>query len=512
MTSPSSLRAIDPVTGEPMPPEFYTAPYIMVEMAARQSEAAAEIYGRTSGRERGAFLRRIADRLEALKEKLVARAHRETALPEARLQSEVGRTCGQLRMFAELIEEGSWVDARIDRPDPGRQPVPKPDVRSLLRPLGPVAVFSAANFPLAFSVAGGDTASALAAGCPVIAVAHPSHPGTAELAGLAIKQALLDSGLPTETFILLFSADHEVGKELVRQSPVRAVGFTGSRQGGLALSRIAAERKVPIPVFAEMSSVNPVFVLPGALRERGEAIAAGLQASVTLGVGQFCTKPGLVFLEAGEAAEAWIARLAELLAAAPAGTMLNPGIHAAYQEQLAARTARRKAERLVQRESTGFQGAPALFRTDAPGFLGDGKLRTEIFGPATVVVTHEQRLELELLARRLEGQLTATLHGTPEDLVEYRDLVEILEQKAGRLVLNAFPTGVEVGPAMVHGGPFPATSDGRSTSVGTRAILRFVRPVCYQSFPDAALPEELRDGNPLGLWRQVDGRPTRDAL
>lgn len=506
---PRLFRAVDPATGEPIPPDFETSPLAEVDEAIGRADRAFAEYGRLSGRGRGDLLRRIAAHLEAGREELTGRARQETALPAARLESELGRTCGQLRMFAGLVEEGSWVDARIDRPDPGRQPLPKPDVRSLLRPLGPVAVFGAANFPLAFSVAGGDTASALAAGCPVLAVAHSSHPGTAELAARAITRAVEESGLPEGVFALFFSDDYAVGQRLAGHPLVKAVGFTGSRQGGLALARIAAERPQPIPVFAEMSSVNPVFLLPGALRERGEAIAAGLQASVTLGVGQFCTSPGLVVVEAGAAERSWSARLGELLAAAPAGTMLNPGIHAAYRQGLAARR-EQGVECLAEGDSTAFQGAPALFRTDAATFLKDEALGAEIFGPATLVVTHERRQELLALARSLEGQLTATLHGTPEDLEEHRDLVEILERRVGRLVFNAFPTGVEVGPAMVHGGPFPATSDGRSTSVGTRAVLRFVRPVCYQGFPDAALPEELRDGNPLGLWRQVDGRLTRE--
>jgi acyl-CoA reductase-like NAD-dependent aldehyde dehydrogenase len=393
----------------------------------------------------------------------------------------------------------------------------------MLRPLGPVAVFGASNFPLAFSVAGGDTASALAAGCPVVVKAHPAHPGTSELAGLAILRAAADSGMPEGVFGLLFDAgygaglaggtDHAVGAALVRHPAIRAVGFTGSRRGGLALAEIAAARPVPIPVYAEMSSINPVFILPEAMRDRGADIAAGLHASVTLGAGQFCTNPGLVVVESGGAARSFLDELARLIQATPIGTMLSAGICAAYGagvaeranlpgvELLAAAAAAPAVASVGEPRAVHGQAGAALFRTDAATFLASPVLMNEVFGPTTLVVECAGRAEMLAVARALEGQLTASVHGTDADLAANGDLLEVLEGRAGRLVFNGYPTGVEVCHAMVHGGPHPATLDGRSTSVGTRAIQRFARPVCWQDCPDALLPEELREGNPLGIWR-----------
>jgi NADP-dependent aldehyde dehydrogenase len=456
------------------------------------------------------LLRGIAARLEAGSADLVERAGLETALPAARLQSELARTCHQLRLFAGMVEQGWWVDARIDHGDPGRKPAPKPDVRSMLRPLGPVAVFGASNFPLAFSVAGGDTASALAAGCPVVVKAHPAHPGTSELAGLAVQEAIRGAGLPQGVFSLLFDAGHDVGIALVRHAAIRAVGFTGSRRGGRAIAEAAAGRAEPIPVYAEMGSVNPVFLLPGALRQRPAEIAGGLQASVTLGVGQFCTNPGLVFLEEGDGASQFLRSLEERQVASAPGTMLTAGIGEAYRLGIWRLSDTPGVEpRVIIAAEPGAGGAgagAALFVTGADTFLAEAGLKDELFGPSTLVVRCSTRQRLLDVAQALEGQLTVSVHGTEADLAESGDLFEILESKAGRLVYNGFPTGVEVCPAMVHGGPWPATSDGRSTSVGTRAVERFTRPVCFQGFPDPALPEELQETNPLGIRRLVDGR------
>jgi alpha-ketoglutaric semialdehyde dehydrogenase len=510
------FSATNPKSGERLAPEFASALPEEVELAVRVAEQAFAIYGRTSGQEKAAFLRAIAANIESIAVEIVARAGQETALPPARLQGEVARTCGQLRWFAQVVEEGAWTSARIDRADRERKPAPKPDLRSMLRPLGTVVVFGASNFPLAFSVAGGDTASALAAGNPVIVKAHPAHPGTGELVGQAVRDAVRQSNLPEGVFSLLFDGSNQVGTTLVKHPLVKAGGFTGSRNAGRILMNLAAARPEPIPFYAEMSSSNPVFILPGALRHDAGSIAQGLHSSFTLGAGQFCTKPGLVFLPAGEDGSKFVAELQESVGGSSAFHLLTGAIRSSYNAGLAARKATKSVTLLAEPECPGDgeeQGVgAALFETDIRGFLDDPRLSEEIFGPATLLVRHAGRDELLEGARALEGHLTATIHGTEQELPEFRDLIAILESKVGRLVLNGFPTGVEVSHAMVHGGPYPATSDGRSTSVGSQAIFRFARPVCYQGFPDAALPDELKDENPLGIWRMVEGEMTRDPV
>ncbi len=492
--SGAPLYASNPTTGQRLDPGFTPATSEEVDLAVRMASQAFAAYSRTTGRERGAFLRAVAAKIESISAEIVERAGHETALPRARLQGETARTCAQLRLFAEVAEEGSWVSARIDRADPARKPAPKPDIRSLLRPLGPVVVFGASNFPLAFSVAGGDTASALASGNTVIVKAHAAHPGTSELVGRMLQESVRQCGLPEGVFSLLFGSGAEIGTSLMKHPLVKAGGFTGSRIAGGILMDVAASRLEPIPFYAEMSSTNPVFILPGGLRERGEAIAAGLHTSFTLGAGQFCTKPGMVFLPAGNEADSFATKLQQLVAVSTPFHLLTKTIHSAYDSALAERKADTAvtlvAEAPQPADVAGFAANSALFETDATAFLGSD-LGGEIFGPTTLLVRHSVRDQLLEIARSLEGQLTATIHGTPQDLHDFADLVAILEQKAGRLVFNSFPTGVEVCHAMVHGGPYPSTSDGRSTSVGTRAIFRFTRPVCYQGFPDEALPAEL---------------------
>jgi alpha-ketoglutaric semialdehyde dehydrogenase len=510
-----SFSAANPDTGAKLAPAYFTASSGELDRAVQLAAQAFPRFSRLPGKERGAFLRAIAAQIEQLGEALVARATQETALPAARIQSEVGRTCNQLRFFAGIAEEGSWVGARIDRADPNRKPLPKPDVRSLLRPLGPIAVFCASNFPIAFSVAGGDTASALAAGNPVVVKAHPAHPGTAEMVGAAVREAARACDMPEGVFSLLFDAGTRVGMDLVRHPLIKAVGFTGSRAGGRALTDAAASRPEPIPFFAEMSSVNPVFILPGALRERRDAIAEGLQASVTLGGGQFCTKPGVVVVEDSPDARALAKSLGERMAAAPEFALLTAGIQSSYTRGVAARSHEAGVRKSAEGQGTGgagFRVRSALFETDGGTFLRNHDLGAEIFGPEALVVYSSNREQMLQIAHSLEGHLTATLHGTEDDLREFADLIAVLETKVGRVIFNGYPTGVEVCHAMVHGGPFPATSDGRSTSVGGMAIYRFARPVCYQNFPDAALPEELRNDNPLGIWRLVDGQWTRDSV
>ena len=510
----AAFAGFNPATGARLDPVYHCASTEEVDRAANLAEEAFAIYSRLPGMDKGRFLRHIAAGIEMVAPELVERAHRETALPEKRLQGEVGRTVNQLRLFAQVVEEGSWAMARIDPTEPRRVPLPKADIRSVLRPLGPVAVFAASNFPLAFSVAGGDTASALAAGNPVIVKAHSAHPGTSEMVGQVICRSLRECGLPAGTFALIFGSGALVGSALVQHPAIKAVGFTGSLAGGKALMQLAATRPEPIPCFMEMSGSNPLFVLPEALCTRGAEIAKGLFASFTLGVGQFCTKPGLVYLPRNESADVLVAELAALVRQAAPSPMLTEGICKSYKSGVARRLEHSGVELLAQPSPENAGAAdvsPVLFQIEGGELLRDPELMKEIFGPSTLIVRYADRQELIALAYALEGQLTATLHGSEADLANFADLVGILERKAGRLVVNGYPTGVEVCHAMVHGGPYPATSDSRHTSVGTQAIYRFARPVCYQDFPQAALPDELKDENPLGIWRLVNGAFTRDA-
>jgi NADP-dependent aldehyde dehydrogenase len=488
---------------------FEEASSVHVDRALDAAARAFDPYRQLPADARAAFLERIAAAIEA-DDSLVDAAHAETALPTPRLIGERARTAGQLRMFVSLIREGSWVDARIDRALPQRTPAPKPDIRRMLIPIGPVAVFGASNFPLAFSVAGGDTASALAAGCPVVVKAHPAHPATSEIAARAIIAAAEASGIPAGVFSLLQSTRNDIARALVQHPLVKAVGFTGSLRAGRALFDAVASRPEPIPVFAEMGSVNPVFVLPGALAERAASIAEGLKDSVTLGVGQFCTNPGLTVGVGDARFDTFVQQLDGLISTAPPGTMLTPAICRSFEAGVLRLTgiegvSTTRAVAIVQES----QALPSLFVTEATVFLQHHEVGEEVFGPSTVVVRCASRQELENVARQLDGQLTATIHGTPGDLVEYASLVSILERKAGRLIVNGFPTGVEVCASMQHGGPYPATTDSRSTSVGTAAINRFARPVAYQNFPQSMLPAELQDTNPRGIWRLVDGELTK---
>lgn len=504
--SGNTFTAFNPETGEAVEPDFYSATKGELDRAASLADAARILYGNLPGKTRAAFLRSIADHIEALGDTLIQRVSLETALPNQRFIGERARTCGQLRMFADLLDEGSWVDARVDHAIPERQPVPKPDVRSMLRPLGPTVVFCASNFPLAYSVAGGDTASALAAGCPVIVVAHTAHPGTAELVGSALIEAAKSTGMPEGVFSLLFAKDYEIGQALVRHAAVKAVGFTGSRRGGRTLMDIAAARTEPIPVYTEMSSVNPTFFLPGAIEQNRESLVTGLHASVTGGTGQFCTKPGLVFLPESDATSDFVSQFKTQISGTPSSPLLTAGIQESYNNASAKRETEVE-DFFVKAENDlpGFSVNPSVFETTANDFLNTPELNEEIFGPTTLLIKSRSKQDLLEIARSLEGQLTASVHGTEEELQEYANLIAILETKVGRVIFNGFSTGVEVCPSMVHGGPYPATSDSRSTAVGTRAITRFARLVCFQSFPDSALPDELKESNPLNLWRIVDG-------
>jgi len=511
-----TFRATSPLDSKPFPPTFHFAGKKDVDAAMELAEAAFKSCRETTGEQRAAFLERIAGEIMALGDALIQRAHQETGLPEARLTGERARTTGQLKLFAQVVREGSWVDARIDTAIPDRQPAPKPDLRRMLIPIGPVIVFGSSNFPLAFSVAGGDTASALATGNPVIVKAHSGHPGTSELVATAVRKAVAACDLPSGVFSMLHGAGKVIGVALVRHPLARAVGFTGSRAAGRALFDAAAARPEPIPVFAEMSSLNPVFILPEAMRGQKAKVAEGLRASVTLGVGQFCTKPGLVFGLQSGGFEQFEKALGQLFETAAPATMLHSGICESYHHGLARASKLSGVKTLaLAKENPDAQkthGEPVVVATDAKHFQKHPELAEEVFGPFAVLVSAQTMAELEDIAENLEGQLTATVHGTPDDLQQAKRLLRILERKAGRLLVNGFPTGVEVCPSMNHGGPYPATTDVRFTSVGTAALYRFVRPICYQNFPAPLLPAALRNENPAGIWRLVNGKLTKDAV
>ena len=470
--------------------------------------AAAEAfpaYRATSPQERSAFLEAVAAEIEADKDTIIAEAVRESGLPEARITGEVGRTTGQLRMFAGVVAQGDHLGVRIDPALPDRTPLPRADIRQRMVPLGPVAVFGASNFPLAFSTAGGDTASALAAGCPVVVKGHPAHPVTGTLVARAISRAVERSGLPAGTFSFVLGGI-ETGQELVADPRITAVGFTGSRGGGLALVRAAAAREVPIPVYAEMSSINPVVVLPGALAgDDTTALAQAYVGSLTLGSGQFCTNPGLLFLPAGEQGDAFLRAAGEAVAAASGQTMLTPGIAEAYRTGTTALRGVNGVRVIAEGAAAGdLAPAPLVVETS----VLEHPVTDEVFGASGVVVRYDDVADLLPRLAGLEGQLTATIHADTDSDADTRDaaaLLPVLETRAGRILFNGWPTGVEVGHAMVHGGPFPATSDSRSTSVGSLAIERFQRPVAYQDVPAALLPDAVSDDNPWGLRRRVDG-------
>lgn len=507
----TTFFAVNPATGENIAPKFNEATVEEINAAIDKATEAFQTYRNKSGEEKAIFLETIADEILSLGDDLIQRCMKESGLPEARLVGERGRTMSQLKLFAQVLREGSWVDARIDYADPDRKPLPKADIRSMLRPLGPVGIFGASNFPLAFSVAGGDTASALAAGCTVVVKGHPAHPGTSEMVGMAIRAAVKKCNMPEGTFSLVHGASIEVGQTIVRHPSIKAIGFTGSFRGGKSLFDEAAKREEPIPVYAEMGSTNPVFILPRALKAKKESIAQDLSASVNLGVGQFCTNPGLVFLEASDEEVHFRTLLAEKMGASDPGVMLTKGIRDSYNTGIENLTKVKGVRVLAEgkKETSACYGSSYLLHASANTFLEEPVLQEEVFGPSTVAVTADSKSELMAAAKKLHGHLTITIHGTEEDLEEHKDLIELLEQKAGRLTINGYPTGVEVCHAMVHGGPFPATTDSRTTSVGTGAIFRFARPVCYQNYPQSLLPEELKNENPLNIMRLVDGNYKR---
>ena len=503
----SVFRSIAADTGEAVGPEFHIDGPAEVAAACAAADAAFDTYRETSPADRAAFLRQIATEIEALGDELIVQAMLESGLPRARLEGERGRTTGQLRLFAGVVERGAWLGLRVDPAMPDRAPLPRPDLRLRMIALGPVAVFGASNFPLAFSTAGGDTASALAAGCTVVVKGHPAHPGTGAMVAKAISAAVAASGLPEGVFTHLQGPGNALGTALVQDPRITAVGFTGSRGGGLALVKLAQAREVPIPVYAEMSSVNPVVLFPHALAARGAALGTAFIGSLTMGAGQFCTNPGLVLAIEGQGLDAFETAARTAMAEASAATMLTTGIHAAYEQGTEHLLGHDNVETLAQgKVGEGVaRGRAALFATGAPEFLGDPSLGHEVFGAASLVVRCKDEAELRSVLAKAEGQLTATLQMDAEDVPMASRLLPLLERKAGRILANGWPTGVEVAHAMVHGGPFPATSDSRTTSVGSLAIERFLRPVSYQNFAADLLPAALRDGGDLP--RLVDGIP-----
>lgn len=471
--------------------QFAAGTVDLVNRACEAAEDAFWSYANSSRQERAAFLRAIADEIEARAAEITEIGSQETGLPEARLQGERGRTTGQLRLFADHIEKGDYLDRRLDAALPDRQPLPRPEIRLIQRPVGPVAVFGASNFPLAFSTAGGDTAAALAAGCPVVVKGHSAHPGTGEIVAQAIAVAIASTGIHPGVFSLIQGGSRDVGHALVKHPLIKAVGFTGSLAGGRALFDLCAQRPEPIPFFGELGSVNPMMMLPEAMKARGEALGQGWAGSLTMGAGQFCTNPGIAVVIDGADADRFVAAATEALAKVGPQTMLTDGIAKAYHEGAARFATRNTVKPLLTTESSGRSATPNLFETTGAQFVSDHLLGEEVFGPLGMVVRVGSLDEMEQIARSFEGQLTATIHMDAADLEAARRLRPVLERKAGRVLVNGFPTGVEVADSMVHGGPYPASTNFGATSVGTMSIRRFLRPVSYQNMPEGLLPEDF---------------------
>ena len=490
----STFTGVDPSTGDELPTSFHDATNAEINEAVVAAQAAFFELQKVSGEKLGDLLDAIATKIEAAGDILLDRAHAETALPMMRLQGERGRTCNQMRMFAQMARDGSWRQPRIDVGDPNRKP-PKPDVRTLLYGIGPVTVFGASNFPLAIGVVGTDTVCALAAGCPVIVKAHPAHPGTCEILGEIVSAAIADAGLPAGSFSMLQSNSNESGAEFVRHPGICAVAFTGSLSGGRALYDIACSRPNPIPFYAEMGSSNPVFLLPGALAERSEKIAEGYVQSVTMGVGQFCTNPAVVLGCESESLESFISATSEAASNYAPQTMLHPGIHKAYESGRQRLGATDGVTQVAVSDSgadnNAHQAVCAIYSADF-SVLDSADELEEIFGPTSTIYKCQSRDQMIKFASGLDGHLTATIHGTEQDLLDHADLVNILQHKVGRIVFNGFPTGIDVCNAMHHGGPYPAATHSFYTSIGHHSIYRFTKPVCFQGFPESMLPEQLK--------------------
>lgn len=510
-----SFQSFSTLQGTYLPEHFHIATDEEIEAAIAKAVAAFAIFSKTSFVQRAVFLEAVAEEILNIGDFLLERANLETGLPLPRLTGERDRTMNQLKLFATLLREGSWADAVIDTAMPDRKPLPRSDLRRILQPVGPVAVFAASNFPFAFSTAGGDTASALAAGCPVIVKAHSSHAGTNELMANAIRKAAEKTGMPDGVFSSLNGEGATLGQRLAMEPSIKAIGFTGSYRAGMALyATVTQKRKEPIPLYAEMSSINPVVLLPETLALKTSETATALAGSITLGVGQFCTNPGLLFVIRSKASEAFTESLVAALSNAAAATMLNQHICKAYYGDRSRVTQTKGVKALFTGEDHGkeYKGSAALFSVSAQDFIQDPSLQDEVFGPCSLIVVCDDKTQLEHALQILHGQLTGSIFGTTDELKRYASVADILQQKTGRVIFNNVPTGVEVCHAMVHGGPFPATTDARTTSVGTEAIRRFVRPVCYQDCPQELLPLYLQNENTAGIMRKVNGQYTRDAI
>lgn len=504
------FTTFNPKKNQETPWRFHEATSDEIDDAVELASRAFKIYKDFSGAKKADFLRAIADEIEALGDELIEVYAQESGLPEGRAKGERGRTMGQLRAFATLLEEGSWIEATIDTAQPEREPLPKVDIRKMLFPLGPVAVFGSSNFPLAFSTAGGDTASALAAGCPVIVKSHPMHAATGELVSYAINKAAKKTGMPNGVFSNLNSGGIEVGQRLTMHPKVKAVGFTGSIKGGTALYRLANERPEPIPVFAEMGSINPVLALPSALEEKGDDWAKQYAGSIMVGAGQFCTNPGLILGLKSEALTNFVNTLGTEITNLEPGCMLHPNIYKGYEAGKAKLSAQDGVGIVASYEENALpnHAKQKVLTVDANIFLSNPTLHNEVFGPFSIVVQCTDMAQLTEVIEGLEGQLTGTVLGNQEEIRINKAVVDALKSRVGRLIFNGVPTGVEVCPSMQHGGPFPASTDSRFTSVGESAIKRWVRPVSYQNWPEQLLPEALKNGNPLQIMRLVNGIPT----
>ena len=505
-----TYKTFNPKTNKETDFTFYEATSVEINEAVELASEAYKIYKDISGSKKADFLEAIALEIEALGDELITTYCKESGLPEGRALGERGRTMGQLRAFAALLKEGSWVEAVIEKGQPDREPMPKADIRKMLFPLGPVVVFGASNFPLAFSTAGGDTASALAAGCPVIVKSHPMHSGTGELVSSAIIKAAEKTGMPNGVFSNLNSRGIEVGQQLVKHPKVKAVGFTGSLYGGMALYKLANERDEPIPVFAEMGSINPVVIFPSALKAAGDVWATKYASSITMGAGQFCTNPGLVLGINGEQMDAFAKTLSQEILKLEPTYMLHPNIYGTYNEGKNDLSGQDGVTVIADytKETSANVARPAILKVSGAKFLANPKLHKEVFGPFSVIVSCKDSAELEEILNNLEGQLTGTVLGNEKDLATYARVVDALQSRVGRILFNGVPTGVEVCSSMVHGGPFPASTDSRFTSVGTSAIKRWVRPVSFQDWPNTFLPKALQNENPLGIVRLEEGRYT----
>jgi len=512
----SPFKALNPTTNQPLEPFFGEGTAELADEALQAADGAFDSLRMASAETRAALLDTLADEILALGDALLERAHQETALPLARLTGERGRAIGQCRMFAALLREGSWAQMSLDLPQPERVPAPKPDVRRVLLPVGPVVVFGASNFPFAIGVVGTDTVCALAAGCPVVVKAHPAHPGTCEMLSRAVFNALRHTGLPDASFSMIQGRGYEIGVELVKHPLTQAVAFTGSLKGGRALMDVAAARPQPIPFYGEMGSINPVFILPGALKDHAAKLAEAYVGSVTMGVGQFCTNPAIVLGLKSAELNTFVRSAGEQAQKVAPQTMLHRGICETYEAGTAVWSTigglELAGESSVSANNEATQVACRIFSTTIDVLEANEELKREVFGPCSIITECDSAAAMLRFVHSLEGQLTAAVHGTPDDLREHAALIRALERRVGRIIFNAFGTGIEPCPSMHHGGPYPAASHSFFTSIGTGSIYRFVRPVCYQGFPDDCLPVALQNANSAGAMRLVDGVMTRDAV